>query len=103
MLTGKCAIASGQCYEVVYVLSCQCLQRTVSMLGGAVQKMSQKIDVCFCLFIFRGRVGVPANGEAVKQLRWGKTLGLDERYGQGHKDHVLLLQYAICHRRYMYN
>lgn len=63
MQTGNCAIASTQYCEEIYVLSFQCLQVTVSMLGGAVQKMSQKIGVLFRLF---------TSGAAFESLPTGK-------------------------------
>ena len=63
MQTGICAIAGVQRREVVYVSSCQCLRVTVSTLCGAVQKMSQKIDVLFRLF---------TSGAAFESLPTGK-------------------------------
>lgn len=69
---------------------CECSQTGVSMLEGAVQNMSQKMDkcmdVCFCLFTPGPRLS-PCQREAVKQV--GKTLGLDGTT----VNHVL--QYAV--------
>lgn len=63
MQAGNCAIADGRCREEADVWSFQGSQATVSMVGGAVQKMSQKIGVLFRLF---------TSGAAFESLPTGK-------------------------------